>query len=64
MFCKKIIIVMLAVLLMAVGTGTVHALDDNKGSKCVLTSLQATYSLTARLCRGTTIKVENLFPRG
>ncbi len=55
---------MLAVLLMAVGTGTVHALDDNKGSKCVLTSLQATYSLTARLCRGTTIKVENLFPRG
>ncbi|MBI9093099.1 MAG: zinc ABC transporter substrate-binding protein [Desulfobacterium sp.] len=85
---RKIIIVMLAVLMMAVGAGAVHSmddnkgrklantdnviqviaavhsLDDNKGCKSVLTSLQATYSLTARLCRGTAIKVENLFPQG
>jgi hypothetical protein len=61
---KKIITVLAGVLSMAVGAGAVHALDDNTGGKRVLTSLQATYSLTARLCRGTALGVEHLFPRG
>lgn len=61
---KKIIMVMTGVLIMAAGTGAVHAQDDNRGGKCVLTSLQATYSLTARLCRGTALRAAHLYPRG
>lgn len=61
---RKIITVLVGVLSMAVGTGAAHALDDNRGGKRVLTSLQATYSLTARLCRGTALGVEHLFPQG
>ncbi|MCP4114589.1 MAG: zinc ABC transporter substrate-binding protein [Desulfobacteraceae bacterium] len=61
---KKIITVMAGILIMAVGTRAVHAQDDGKDGKRVLTSLQATYSLTARLCRGTALRVEHLYPRG
>lgn len=61
---KKIIFTLILIFFMALFSTGAYADSVTKKEAIILTSLQATYSITSILCNNTNLKVVHIFPKG